>query len=71
MKNEKLNPSVNIYIGQPQIVDSLPQGLPLGRKLSQFFGRDKPQRGRENYRKGKFSLGNFQRPKVWLNIYNT
>jgi hypothetical protein len=27
----------------------LPQGLPLGRKLSQFFGRDKPQRGRKNF----------------------
>jgi hypothetical protein len=26
----------------------LPQGLPLGRKLSQFFGRDKPQRGLKN-----------------------
>jgi hypothetical protein len=34
----------------------LPQGLPLGRKLSQFFGRDKPKgAGKPEVFSGKFT----------------
>jgi hypothetical protein len=45
-----------IVIALPYMVTFLPQGLPLGRKLSQFFSRPG---------KVKFSLGNLKNIKKY------